>query len=288
MEILGKGHKGIVVADTASTVQKFYASRTEAEAEQANLTFLELIQEQGFDIGCIIPKFVAELGEGHWDIDGNQYYYSNCMQRISGVCGRTVVNDLTDRQIASLGRQLGSVSAAIHTRSNAFVGQWKDQRGDNDELLTHIIEDKAGQVQREEPDESIAQRVSVAANYLQEVCASLTKEKTLSHLDFTLDNTQVDEGPRIVGIVDWGSFGLTHPSLSLYQLSTNSVWPHVKSQYEQLAGPLREDIIYAASVIHTAWAPIICEQLGLPIEPHEARDQFEAVNARFEDTLYKK
>ncbi|HEY5442570.1 MAG TPA: phosphotransferase, partial [Candidatus Saccharimonadales bacterium] len=282
MKILGKGHGGVVVADSAGAVKKFYLSRAYGQSEEQHLTFLGGLQDQGFSIGCTIPRFLEAVGKGTWEIDGKTYVYCNRMERIPGVSAQLAIPDFNERQIKSLGKDLGNIIFALHAQSKTYTAQWKNTFGQEDKLLAHILKDKAGQVMREGPDKSVNARVKKAASYLQSQCESIASENTLSHLDYSLSNTQASHTGHVNGLVDWGDFGLTHPALSLYQLASRPVWPHVKRQYEQLGGLIREDITYAAAAINLAWVPIICAQLGLPLEPEETQESFEAMYARFE------
>jgi hypothetical protein len=73
-----------------------------------------------------------------------------------------------------------------------------------------------------------------------------------------------------------------HPTLSLYQLATHpSLWRHIKKQYEKLGGKIMEDILYAAATIHLAWAPLICQELGLELDDDETREGLEKMYACF-------
>ena len=282
MKILGEGHGGVVIADSAGAVKKFYLSQVDGVSERQQLTFLGGLQDQGFDIGCTIPRLLETIGEGTWEIDGKTYAYCNRMERIPGTSSRWVISGFNERQIEKLGKDLGNIIFALHTLSKVYAAQWKKTFGEEDKLLAHILKDKAGQVLREDSDQSINARVKNAAAYLQSRCKSVASENTLSHVDYTLSNTQVSRTGHVNGVVDWGGFGLTNPSLSLYQLASKPVWPHVKRQYEQLGSQIREDITYAAAVIHLAWAPIICKQLDQPLEKDETPEHFEAMYEQFE------
>lgn len=282
MEVLGQGHGGIVVADSASSVKKFYLAQVNGVNEQQQLTFLGGLQDQGFDIGCTIPRLLEIVGEGSWEIDGKVYTYCNRMERVPGTSARLAVPGFTAEKIEILGQDLGSIAFSLHALSKAYIEQWIRTFGEKDKLLAHILEDKAGQVVREGPNRSVNERVKHAAGYLQSQCVSVASENTLGHLDYSLSNTQVSNTSHVHGLVDWGDFGLTHPALSLYQLATRPVWPYVKRQYEHMGGSIREDITYAAAAINLAWAPIICAQLGVPVEPEDKPENFDAMYARFE------
>lgn len=65
----------------------------------------------------------------------------------------------------------------------------------------------------------------------------------------------VDEQNHITGIVDWVTFGLTHPGLTLYQLAARPhIWEPFQKQYTNLGGTIQDDILYAAALIHVAWS----------------------------------
>ena len=282
MEVLGQGHGGVVIADSASVVKKFYLAQVNGVSEQQQLTFLGSLQDQGFDIGCTIPKLLEIVGKGNWKIGGKAYVYCNRMERVRGVSARLAILDFNERQTKKLGEDLGNIIFALHTLSKAYAEQWKSAFGGEDKLLVHILEDKAAYVIRQGSDQHVSARVKDTASYLEKQRESLASENTLSHLDLTLSNTQVSDTGHVNGLVDWGDFGLTNPSLSLYQLADRPVWPHVKLQYEHMGGSIREDITYAAAAINLAWAPIFCSQLGLPLEEEYTREYFEAMYAQFE------
>ena len=282
MEVLGEGHGGIVVADSASAVKKFYLAQVNGVNEQQQLTFLGSLQDQGFDIGCTIPRLLEVVGEGSWEIDGKAYTYCNRMERVPGTSARLAAPGFTAEQLETLGKDLGSIAFSLHALSKAYTEQWRRAFGDKDKLLAHVLEDKAAQVMREGPDRSVNERVKNAAGYLQSRCESVASENTLSHLDLSLSNTQASDTGHVNSLVDWGDFGLTHPALGLYQLASRPVWPHVKRQYEHIGSPIREDITYAAAAINLAWVPIICAQLGVPVEPEDTPENFEAMYAQFE------
>jgi hypothetical protein len=282
IEVLGQGHRGVVVADAASAVKKFYVSEAEGVEEQEQLTFLGSLQNQGFDIGCTIPRLLEIVGKGMWEVDDQAYVYCNRMELIPGTSARWAAPGFTEQQGEALGKDLGTIAFTLHALSKAYVEQWKRAFGEDDRLLAHLLEDKAAYVIREEADQSVNAQVKNAVEYLENQRDSLASENTLSHLDLTLSNTQVGDTGHVNGLVDWGSFGLTNPSLSLYQLADRPVWPHVKRQYEHMGGSIREDITYAAAAINLAWAPIFCSQFGLPLEKEYTREHFGAMYAQFE------
>lgn len=282
MEVLGKGLGGIVIGDSPDSVRKFYISEDSGRAEQSHLTFLGEVQEQGFNIQCMIPGLLEVIGEGEWEVNGEIYTYCNRMERVPGTSARQAVSSSTEQATERLGSALGTTAFAMHSLAKAYTQQWKRTHGDEDTLLTHILEDKAGLVISEETDGEVVRRVTDAASYLEDRCRPLASDNTLSHLDFSLANAQVEVGGQLNGLVDWGDFGLTNPSLSLYQLAYRAAWPHVQSQYEKLGGTLRKDIIYAAAAIHLAFAPIICSQRNFPLDADETHERFEALYGEFE------
>jgi hypothetical protein len=279
MGILGWGHKGVVVADTPNSVKKFYKTKEEWEKENTRLKFLSEIQKQGFDIGCIIPKLLNSASGDEWEIDGKTYNYCNTMERIHGVQAKV---NLTDENLKTVGTNLGTVLYVLHTKSKAYMPQWIDKFGEKDELLTEILEDKVPKVLKEGLDKTAKEYVKKAASYLEQQRTLLKSERTLSHLDLNLPNVLINKGGIVEGLVDWGDFGLTHPSLSLYQQATNpKLWAYIQAQYEKLGGKIREDIVYAASVTHLAWAPIICKEMGQALDEYETRERLKEVYSYF-------
>ncbi|GEM_PF-3198361 len=282
MEILGKGLGGIVIGDSPGSVQKFYIAERSGCAEQAHLAFLGKQQEQGLNIRCMIPKLLEVVGKGEWEVEGQTYTYCNRMERVPGTSARRIMSSFNEPAHERLGRALGGTAFAMHSLCRAYTRQWKDARGGQDVLLSHIMEDKVGLVLAEEADKDVVRRVTDAANYLKNNCRISASNKTLSHLDFSLANTQADDEGQFYGLVDWGDFGLTDPSLSLYQFAYRSVWPYLENQYEKLGGTLRKDIIYAAAAIHLAFGPIICAQHNFPLDADETPERFETMYAKFQ------
>jgi len=283
MNIVGQGHQSIVIADTADSVKKFYLSETEALREQEQLSFIAIMQQDGLDLGCAISKLLEVIGAGAWRINDKTYGYCIRLERIPGANAKQVSSRLNFQQTEALGRDLGNISFNLHTQTMTYRSRWKRKFTNNGkELLDHLLEDKAWQVLNEEPDRIVKAKVKAAANYLRDRYAHLNNGNTLNHRDLSLSNVLVSADGRANGLVDWSSFGLAHPSLSLYELIYEPVWPYVKSQYEQRGGSLEEDIAYAAAIIHLAWAPIISKQLGIPLHESETRDAFEAMHEKFQ------
>lgn len=281
MKILGQGHKGIVIADGKKAVKKFYLSVTEWEREKTHLAFLEELQDQGFSIGCTIPKLLKSVGQGTWEIDGKLYRFCNQIEYIPGANANQSITDFTHKKLEVLGKDLGKIAFAMHFSSKAYTDPWKRTFGKKGSLLDHILKDKAAQVTREASEQGTKKAVSLAASYLADKRELLATEATLSHLDFTLSNTQVDVDGHVMGLVDWGSFGLTNPSLSLYQLAPTPIWPYAKQEYENRGGVIRKDILFAAATIHLAWAPIICQKLGFPLDIDETQRNFKIMYENF-------
>jgi hypothetical protein len=282
MQILGHGLGGVVVADTPETVKKFYLAEKDGRSEQEHLSYLNGLQQQGFDIQCVIPQLIEAIGKGKWEIEGKTYVYCSRMERVPGTSARQILAAFTEEATELLGKALGTTAFTMHTLLREHVEQWKPKSGTEDILLTHILEDKARRVLSEGSDNDLVRRVADAADYLERECKALASDNTLSHHDFSLANAQVSPDGRLYGVVDWGMFGLTNPSLSLYSLAYRAVWPHVRNQYRQLDGNIREDIAYAAAAIHLAWAPIISKQRNFPLDIDETPENFEAMWAKFE------
>lgn len=283
MKILGKGHNGIVVADGDDAVKKFYTAEKEWEREKTHLQFLLEIQKRGFDIGCRIPRVFKSIEDHEWKIQGNVYGFCNTMERIHGVPAHISHKKADGVDIKILGVNLGTLLFSMHTQSQPFISDWTRDFGEKDGLLLHIFNDKAGKVLKEETDKDIKKCVKGALTYLGEKKALFDSERTLSHLDLNLTNILVDAKGTIEGLVDWGSFGFTHPTISLYSLATQSdLWSHIKKQYEQLGGVIADDLLYAAATIHLAWAPLICRELKLELDDHENREKFEEMYVCFE------
>jgi hypothetical protein len=277
--ILGQGHGGVVVADTPTSVKKFYASRQWWKNEKTHLKFLAEIQGQGFSIDCTIPKLIESADKGAWKIDGKTYHYCSTMELIPGV---TAWSEYTGKDLETLGIHIGTILLSMHTRSQSYIPQWKAEFGGKDKLLTHIFKDKAAQVLRKGADVTAKNQVKEAVKYLEERKDLLTSERTLSHLDLNLNNILVTTANDIEGLVDWGDFGLTHPSLSLYQLATKpSLWLYIKKQYEKSGGIIRDDIVYAAATIHLAWVPVIWKERHFELDEDETHERLQEIYQAF-------
>ncbi len=284
MRVLGQGHHGVVIAGKPGTVEKFYNTTVEWEKEKAKLTFLAHLQKSGFTVNYIIPELINSA-TGTWKINGRSYNFCNVMQHISGTPAGDGVNQ---QNLESFGRALGILLAEMHQQTKAFTLQYKKDTGAEDMLLHHIVDENAGKIKKietEENDRQVRQWVDEAADYLQKELPQRTAEMTLSHQDLNLWNILIDGKGSVNGLVDWGDFGITHPSLSLYQLATNpTLWAHIKKHYQAAGGVILEDIIYAASTIHLAWAPLICKELGQALDEHETRTRLNEVYTLFTAT----
>jgi len=279
MNILGKGFGGVVVADTPTSVRKFYGTEQWWANEKTHLRFLAEMQGQGFSIGCTIPKLIESADTRVWEVDGKSYGYCNTMEFIPGVVAGS---GFKDKNLETLGTHLGTVLANMHVRSALYIPEWKTEFGDEDTLLTHIFNDKAAQVLRKGTGANAKSQVKEAVDYLEERKGLLASERTLSHLDLNLNNILVTKGNAIEGLVDWGDFGLTHPSLSLYQLATKpALWSHIRKQYEESGGMIRRDIVYAAATIHLAWVPVIWEERHFELDEDEARERLQEIYQSF-------
>lgn len=281
MKILGQGHHGVVIIGEPGTVEKFYSTEAEWEKEKNSLAFLAGIQNSGLGATYIIPRLIRSL-EGTWDINGKSYSFCNIMQRIPGLPAN---GGISKQNLESFGEALGELLFGLHSQARSFIDQYKKSVKSEDTLLRHIVDDNAGKVKKvvtEENDKQVKQWVDDAARYLERRLPQLIEEQTLSHLDLNLSNILINKEGSINGLVDWGGFGLTHSSLSLYQLATNpNLWVHIKKQYEASGGIIREDIVYAASTIHLAWAPLICKELGQALGEYETRTRLNEVYANF-------
>ena len=277
--ILGQGFGGVVVADTPTSVKKFYVSEQWWEHEKKHLGFLAEIQRQGFGIGCTIPKLIESADKRTWEVDGKTYRYCNTMELIPGV---TAWSEFKGKNLETLGTNLGTVLANMHVRSASYIPQWKAEFGDEDTLLTHIFKDKAAQVLQKGTDATAKSQVKDVLEYLEKRKDLLVSERTLSHLDLNLNNILVTKDNAVEGLVDWGDFGLTHPSLSLYQLATKpALWQHIKQHYEKSGGTIRSDIVYAAATIHLAWVPVIWKEHHFELDEDETHERLQEVYRSF-------
>jgi len=278
MKILGKGHKGVVVATAADVVEKYYISRSEWQKEKTQLTFLAKIQRRGFDLGIMIPK-LRDSAEGKWEIASQVYGYRNTMERLPGI---TAARGITDKNVSTVGANLGKLLFTLHTASKEYQLGWTAQFGTSDNLYKHIADEKVAAIIQDEPDQHVVQQTRGAASYLAREVPEVRSTYALSHLDLNLNNILISTDGSITGLVDWGDFGITNPSLSLYQLATEpDLWPYIQTHYEAAGGTIDLGIVYAAATIHLAWAPVICKKLALPLAPHESQKHFQMMYENF-------
>jgi Ser/Thr protein kinase RdoA (MazF antagonist) len=279
MQILGKGHYSIVIAENDLVVKKFYSSAEELSEERDHLCFLHDLEKQGICFDFKIPLFLGEE-KGDFKIDKVNYQYVSRMERLRGASLGFLLDGGQD--LTATENNLGHAVFQLHHQLRPFVGQWQKEFGNSDSLLNHILNDKAEKVIIEERDQDILKAVKEAAEYLLNNKSLIEKEHTISHTDLNPNNILVGMGGKIEGLVDCGSFGLTHPSISLYQLATiPQFWPKVRNSYEKSGGILRQDLLYAASTIHLAWAPLKLKELGIPLSAGEDRKGFDTVYALF-------
>jgi hypothetical protein len=207
------------------------------------------------------------------------------MELVLGFAANTT---LDDEQCITLGTHLGALLFAMHNTSQLYIEQYLTQAGDKDNLLRHILDDNAAHVMRvlsKEPNIGTLAKAQEALAYLQGKRTLLNRQRTLTHTDLNLSNILIDKAGRVQGLVDWGSFGFSNPSLAMYQLATRPrLWVHIKRKYEALGGLILDDILYAAATIHLAWAPIICKELGLPLAKDDDQEMLERMYANFCDS----
>ena len=268
-----------MVADTPTSVKKYYLSKEWWENEKIHLKFLAEIQKRGFSIGCTIPKLIDSSGKGEWKVDGKVYNYCNTMEFVPGA---RAWSKYKDRNLETLGVDLGVILSRMHNQSTSYIPQWRARFSDEDKLLTHIFKDKAAKVMQKGDDSTAKSQVKDAVKYLEERKDLLVSERTLSHLDLNLNNILVTADNTVEGLVDWGDFGLTHPSLSLYQLATKSeLWQHIKKSYEKAGGMIRYDIVYAAATINLAWVPVFWQEHHFELGEDENAERLQEIYRLF-------
>ncbi len=268
MEVLGIGFVGVVVAVDDDFVDKFYGRRSDWEREHDHLNFLNDIAQQGFDVGCRIPKVTSSDSGKSWKVNGKTYRYRSRMERVPGV---TADAGCDSSNVASVGKNLGTVLFALHTKFQKFIPRWTRDFDKSDKLFTHIVHEKADKVLNQETDQTVKRFVTEAVTFLQPRKQSLKADYTLSHYDLNLNNILIDPQTGTVnGLVDWPGLGPTHPSLSLYQLpERQDIWQYAWARYLKLGGSIAEDILYAAAVIHWAWAPWGLREVGWKFDESE-------------------
>lgn len=275
MKIIGKGFHGIVLKETGSTVKKFYTSRSQRDEEKL---YLEFVNEMNFNTDCKIPVMHQSNIDDHTEINGVEYYHSAIMDLIPG---HTAKSQLSTSESGLLGRSIARVLYTMHTQNKQYIEAWKEKNGNTDRLWEHIFNDKAASVLNDSTDPIVKELIDDVTQYLASCRADLEKERVLSHLDLNLSNIMTDDS-AVTGLVDWGSFGFTHPSISIYQLAkSTSLWLHIEKEYTSLGGQIRKDILYAATCIHVAWSPIESRKRGIKPDNDEADGQLRRVYELF-------
>lgn len=280
MDIVGRGLQSIVTIhnDDPALVNKFYLTEEEWSKEKANLQFVAGIQKQGLKLDCKVPN-ISTSEQGKWQIGGKEYRYLTAMERI---VGKRADSDFDPETLKIFGTHLGVVLFSMHRGTKKYSKQWTSEFGEQDELLTHLFEDKAAKVLKEEKNQKIKLSVKEASAYLKGKESMLLSNRTLSHLDLNLTNIIINNDNQVEGLVDWVSFGFTNPSLSMYQLATKThIWKYVEGQYAAMGEEIMNDVVYAAATIHLAWAPIICKELDFPLPEDETREKFEEMYENF-------
>ncbi len=279
MKIIGRGFRGIVVADGPGIVKKFYASEHLWQQERAKLAFIFVLRKEGLDIGCRIPGVVSSARCEPQKIEGTTYHFWNRMELIPGV---PISRDYQTKSLEALGKNLGTVLYRMHHETRPYTSRWVSRFGTKDELWEHLFAEKADRVLEESSDRKVLRYVTAAAKYLKDREASLRSQRTLSHGDLSTNNILADEQNAIEGLADWDGFGFTHPTISLYQLATTpNLWRHVREQYTELGGAVLDDILYAVAVIHLAWTPLACRERGLRLDEDDVRTGLEHAYGRF-------
>lgn len=283
MEILSQRPRSVVIAQSDKYVEKLYTLETQWRQEASNLSFLREIQGKGFSMGCNIPELVSSSEEDR-TIGDKTYKYCNVMQRLYGTPSGEI---LDDEDIKVWSNNLAEVIFTLHYQSKQYVDIWVAKFGKEDNLLEHILQDKAARTLDSNINGSLKPMISQAAKYLEVNVSSHAECNTLSHQDINRSNILIDKNNKVDGLVDWVDFGLTNPTLSLYQLVVRpTVWKSFESRYTELGGVIDYGVLYAAAVLHLAWAlevwyPSIAHGLNMKKDSDETYEMLEEMIACF-------
>lgn len=252
MKIIGKGLHGIALKKSGTIVRKYHTVEQEWRDEIDNLTRLANIQN--LDIGCTIPK-LYDSGSAVKVIDGTSYSYWTEMELIPGETANELVIRTDTGDPALIGRSIGTVLFKIHHVPKSVVDNYDQlKKQDPEHLLRHILNDKIAKIIQVDKDPVRLSMVNEAADYLSHHAQTIAQQAVLSHRDLNMQNIMINDNQMVEGLVDWSSFGKAHPSLVLYQLAREEVWPYLEMRYEELGGSIQRDIMYAATTIHLAWS----------------------------------
>ncbi len=251
MNIIAKGFHGIVLKKSATIVRKYHTSEQQWRDEIDNLTYLANISN--LDIGCTIPK-LYDSGSAVEVIDGTSYSYWTEMELIPGKTAHELVIRANTGDPILIGRSIGTVLFKMHNASKLIADDDRLITKNSDRLLRHILSDKVAKIIHVDKDPVRLSIVQEAADYLSLHAQTIAQQAVLSHQDLNMQNIIMNDDQTVEGLVDWSSFGKTHPSLALYQLAKEEIWPYLEMRYEELGGSIHRDIMYAATTIHLAWA----------------------------------
>ncbi len=277
MKILGKGLNGVVVDIGGSRAKKYYLTQDRWVAEERNLKWIQSISF--LDIGCAIPKIYKSSSNETFLFEEKMYSFSHEIDFIKGSDAYKVINGPTAQV---LGESLASVLFSLQTQLATHTELWEGKHGVEDSLLKHILGDKAQKVLLECKDSRVLAITKETANYLQVQLKQSKNRAILMHQDLNLHNILASKDGAVQGLIDWPQFGLTDPNLFMYQIAKNTaVWPFFKEGYEKIGGSIDTPVVYAASTIHVAWAPIICAELGVKPDDDETGDKLESIYRLF-------
>ena len=219
MKIIAKGFHGIVLKKSATIVRKYHTSEQQWRDEIDNLT------------------------------------YWTEMELIPGKTAHELVIRTNTGDPALIGRSIGTVLFKMHHAPELIADEYDRLMTKNsDRLLRHILSDKVAKIIHVDKDPARLSVVQEAADYLSFHAQTIAQQAVLSHQDLNMQNIIMNDDQAVEGLVDWSSFGTTHPSLALYQLAKEEIWPYLEMRYEELGGSIHRDIVYAAATIHLAWA----------------------------------
>lgn len=252
MKIIAKGFQGIALKKSATIVRKYHASERQWRDEIDNLIYLGNIPN--LDIGCTIPR-LYDSGSEVKVIDGKSYSYWTEMELIPGKTAHELVIRTNTGDPMLIGRSIGTVLFKMHNAPKSVADDYDRLMTKNsDRLLRHILNDKIAKIIHVDKDPVRLAMVQEAADYLSLHAQTISQQSVLSHQDLNMQNIIINDDQTVEGLVDWPSFGKTHPSLALYQLAKEDAWPYIEMRYEELGGSIRKDIMYAAATIHLAWS----------------------------------
>lgn len=283
MKFLGKGLHSVVLDCGNEKICKYYNNKNEVTNEERSLIFLATLLKKGVKFNFKIPKYFQKVEDIKFEYENKKFFYRADMEKIDGECILDAMK-YNYCDFNKLGTKLASIFHDMSVNFSAHTNSWKKIAGGSDSLFSHIVNEKGKNVLDNEKNQDAKNKVREVIDYLiaKEKSEEFRNKRHLSHLDISFGNIIVNSSFDIKGIVDWGSFGYTHPSLPFYQVvSFCDFWNSFEKEFIMLGGQIERDILYAAAVIHNTWKSRILKKAGIKYNFKKAEKESEMCYSSF-------